>query len=47
MDSGKVSFGKNLKRYSPVGAWLTMALDALAHSEFEWPKCLSHVPPFA
>ena len=38
--------GKNLSWYSLIGAWLTMALVALAHSEFEWPKYFSHNPPF-
>ena len=40
------SLGKNLSQYSPIGAWLTMALVALAHSEFEWLKYFSHDPPF-
>jgi len=38
--------GKNLSQYSPIGAWLTMALVALAHSEFKWPKYFSHDLPF-
>ena len=40
------SWGKKWRQYSPIGAWLTIALVALVHSEFEWPKCLSHNPPF-
>ena len=40
------SLGKNLSQYSLIGAWLTMALIALVHSKFEWPKYLSHNPPF-
>ena len=39
------SRGKNLRQYSPVGVWLTMALEALMHSELEWPKYFSHEPP--
>ena len=38
--------GKNLSQYLPIGAWLTMALVALAHNEFEWPKYFSHNPSF-
>ena len=41
----KSSLGKNLSLYSPIGAWLVITLKALAHSELEWPKCLSHGPP--
>ena len=41
----KSSLGKNLSWYSPVGAWLVIALDALAHNELEWLKYLSHEPP--
>ena len=36
---------KNISWYSPIGAWLTIALVALAQSELEWPKYLSHGPP--
>ena len=38
---------KNLSQYSPIGAWLTIALVALVHNELEWPKNLSHEPPLA
>jgi len=39
------SLGKNLNRYSPVGAWFVIACVALAHNELEWPKWLIHGPP--
>jgi len=41
----KSSLRKNLSLYSPIGAWLIIALVALAHKELEWPKCLSYEPP--
>ena len=41
----KLSLGKNFNRYSPIGAWLVIALEAQAQSEFEWPNCESHGPP--
>ena len=41
----KLSQGKNLSLYSPIGAWFVIALVALAYSEFEWLKNLSHEPP--
>ena len=37
--------GKNLSLYSPIGAWLVIALVALVQSKFEWPKFWSHRPP--
>ena len=39
------SCGKNLRQYSPMEAWLTMALNALAYNKFEWPKYFSHNSP--
>ena len=42
----KSSLEKNLRRYSPIGAWFRMARAALAHNELECPKCLIHGPPF-
>ena len=42
----KSSLGKNLRRYSPIGAWFRMARAALAHNKLECPKCLIHGPPF-
>ena len=39
--------GKNLSQYSPIGVWLTIALEALVQSEFECPKYLSHSLPLA
>ena len=39
------SLGKNLSLYSPIGAWLVIALEALAHRELKWPKNLSHELP--
>ena len=39
------SLGKNLSLYSPIGAWLVIALEALAHKEFKWPKYFSQAPP--
>jgi len=41
----KLSLGKNLSRYSPIEAWLIIALVAQAYSEFKWPNCNSHRPP--
>ena len=41
----KLSLGKNLSWYSPIGAWLVIALVAWAQSEFEWPSCNSHRLP--
>ena len=35
------SLGKNLSQYSLIGAWLMIALVALAYNIFEWPKCWS------
>jgi len=35
------SLGKNLSLYSPVGAWLVIALKVCAYKEFEWLKTLS------
>ena len=32
----KSSLRKNLSLYSPIGAWLIIALVALAHKELEW-----------
>ena len=43
----KSSLGKNLSLYSPIGAWLMIALVALAHSEFECPRYLSQDPLLA
>ena len=40
----KFFLGKNLNLYSPIGAWLVIALVALAHNKLEWPKCLSYDP---
>jgi len=37
---------KNLRQYSLIGAWLTIALVALVHNEFEYPKYLIYEPPF-
>ena len=37
--------GKNRSLYSPMGAWLVIALIARAHSELEWPTICSHGPP--
>jgi len=37
--------GENLSLYSPVSAWLVIALVALAQSKLEWPKFWSHGPP--
>jgi len=31
----KLSRGKNLNLYSPIGAWLVIALEAQVQSEFE------------
>ena len=31
----KLSRGKNLNLYSPIGVWLVIALEAQAQSEFE------------
>ena len=42
----KSSLGRNLRRYSPIGAWFRMARAALAHNKLECPKCLIHGPPF-
>ena len=39
------SQGKNMRQYSPIGAWLTITLVALVQSELECPKYLSYVPP--
>ena len=41
----KISEEKNLNWYSPIGAWLVIALDTRAQSKFEWPNCESHEPP--
>ena len=41
----KLSLGKKLSQYSPIGAWLVIALIAQAQSKFEWPNCNSHRPP--
>ena len=42
----KKSFlGKNFRQYLPMGAWLTIALVALVHKEFEWPKYYNQGPP--
>ena len=41
----KSSLGKNLRWYSPIGAWLVIALVALTQRVFEWPKYWSHGPP--
>ena len=41
----KSSLEKNLILYSLIGAWLAIALDALAHRELEWGKNLSHELP--
>ena len=41
----KSSLGKNLSLYSPIGAWLVIALKALAHKELEWLKYLSYKLP--
>ena len=40
----KISKEKNLNRYSPIGAWLVIALDAQVQSKFEWLDCKSHGP---
>ena len=32
------SIGKNLSWYSPIGAWLTIALVALVQIKLKWPK---------
>ena len=36
---------KNLSQYSPIGAWLTIALVALVQSKFKCLKSLSHGLP--
>ena len=36
------SLGKNLSWYSPIDAWLTIALEALVQSKLECPKYLSY-----
>ena len=41
----KSSLKKNHRWYSPVGVWFVIALVALVHSEFKWPKNWSHVLP--
>ena len=41
----KSLLGKKQRQYSPIGVWLTMALVALTHKEFECPKYLIHEPP--
>ena len=41
----KFSFEKNLRWYSPIGAWLVIARVALAHRELKCPKAWSHSPP--
>ena len=41
----KISEGKNLNRYSPIGAWLVIALDAWVQSKFEWLNYKSHGSP--
>jgi len=38
-------FGKNLSLYSPIGAWLVIALVALTQRELEWLKFWSHRLP--
>jgi len=38
-------FGRNLRRYSPIGAWFVIALVARAQSELEWLKDWSQGPP--
>ena len=37
--------GKNQSLYSPMGAWLVIALVARAHSKLEWPTICSHGHP--
>ena len=37
--------GKNLSLYSPISAWLMIALVALVQSELEWLKFWSYGPP--
>ena len=37
---------KNLSQYSSIEELLTMALVALAHNKFEWPKYFSQDPSF-
>jgi len=39
------SLGKNIRWYSPMEAWLTMALVALVHNELEWLKCCNQGLP--
>ena len=41
----KSSLEKNLSLYSPIGAWLVIALVALTYRKLEWPKNLSHELP--
>jgi len=41
----KSSFRKNLRQYSSIGAWLVIALVALAHIKFECPKYLIYRLP--
>ena len=41
----KLSLEKNLNWYSPIGAWLVIALDAWSQSKLEWPNCKSYGPP--
>ena len=36
------SLGKNLSRYSYIGIWLTITLEALVQSKLEYPKYLSY-----
>ena len=40
----KISKEKNLNQYSPIGAWLVIALNAQVQSEFKWLNCESHGP---
>ena len=42
---GKSSLGENLRQYLLMGAWLMIALVALAHNESEWPNCCNQGLP--
>ena len=39
------SLGKKWSQYLPIGAWLVIALEALAYKVLKWPKYLSYMPP--
>ena len=43
----KSMLGKNCNLYSPIGAWLVIALVVRAQSKFKQPKAWSQGPPLA